>query len=383
MHCEFDEFIHRRDTDSTKWNRYGEDVLPLWVADMDFTSPEPILRALRERVAHGVFGYATEPPELRTVIMDRLERLYGWKVSPEALVFLPSVAVGFNLACHAVASPGEGALVQTPLYHPMLRAPGNAGLVREEMELTYQRGGHYVIDFDLFEGTITDRTRIFLLCNPHNPVGRAFQREELERMAEICLRHNIIICSDEIHCELVFRDSHHIPMASLDTDVANSTITLMSPSKTFNVPGLKFSVAIAQNPELRNRLTLASQGLVSSVGIMGYAAALAAYRDGQPWLDDLLDHLAINREALVQYVDEHLPGLSMAVPEGTYLGWIDCREAAISGNPQEFFLEEAKVALNDGAIFGQGGEGFVRLNFGCCRSTLIQALDRMRSALED
>ena len=381
MTYDFDQRIDRRCTESAKWNCYDEDVLPMWVADMDFVSPEPIIRALHERVEHGVFGYGQETPQLREVIVDWVQRRYGWPVSPEALVFLPGVVTGFNLVCHAVASPGDGVLMQTPVYYPILRAPAEAGLTHDEMELTRRPDGDYEIDFDLFEKAITDRTRVFILCNPHNPIGRVFRRGELEQMAAACLRHNIVICSDEIHCDLVFQGSHHVPIASLSPEIANRTITLIAPSKTFNVPGLKCAVAIVQNPELRKKLKTTHTGLVHGVNVMGYVAAQAAYREGEPWLAELLRYLEANRDFLFQYVQTHLPGISMSKPEGTYLAWLNCRQAGIPGNPHEFFLEKARVALNDGKVFGQGGEGFLRLNFGCPRSMLTEALDRMKEAL--
>jgi cystathionine beta-lyase len=376
-----DRFIDRRPTESTKWRTYSEDVLPLWVADMDFAAPEPVIRALRERVEHGIFGYGLEPPELRPVIVERLQRLYGWDVAPEALLFVPGVITGFNLATHAVASPGDGVLVQTPVYVPMLHAPAHAQCTLDQTELTQGPDGQYSIDFDAFEAAITARTRIFLLCNPHNPVGRVFRRDELERMTEICLRHDIVICSDEIHCDLVFPGHDHLPIASLAPEISERCITLMAPSKTYNIAGLHCSVAIIQNETLREQYQAAKVGLVARPGVMGFIAALAAYRDGQPWLEDILCYLEANREFLYQYVADRLPGVTMSRPEGTYLAWLDCREAGIPGNPHEFFLETAKVALNDGATFGQGGEGFVRLNFGCPQSTLAEALERMQSAL--
>ena len=381
MTYDFDRRIDRHHSESVKWHYYHEDVLPMWVADMDFMSPEPVIRALRERVEHGVFGYGMDPPELGEVIVDRLQRLYGWQVSPKALVFLPGVVTGFNLICHAVPSPGDGVLIQTPVYYPILHAPAGAGLTNDEMELTRRSDGRYEIDFDVFEKTITDRTRLFILCNPHNPVGRVFRREELERMAEICLRHNVVICSDEIHCDLVFQGNRHVPIASLAPEIADQTITLMAPSKTFNIPGLKCSVAIVQNPKLRKKLKRTHPGLVHGANIMGYTAALAAYRDGQPWLDEVLRYLEANLDFLLQYVEAHLPGISMSKPEGTYLAWLGCHEAGIPGNPHKFFLKQARVAVSDGAIFGRGGEGFVRLNFGCPRSMLTEALDKMKEAL--
>jgi cystathionine beta-lyase len=381
MAYDLDRIVDRRGSDSAKWGYYEEDVLPLWVADMDFVSPEPVIRALQGRVAHGVFGYGLPPEELGGVVVERLERLYGWQVSPEALFFVPGVVTGFNLVAHAVTSPGQGMLVQTPVYHPMLYAPGNAGLTCDEMELTCGSDGRYEIDFDAFEAAITDQTRLFLLCNPHNPVGRVFRREELVRMAEICLRHGMIICSDEIHCDLVFSGHRHLPIASLDPKIADRTVTLIAPSKTFNIAGLKCSVGIVQNAQIREELMAAKAGLVPGVNALGYVAALAAYRDGQPWLDEVMAYLEANRDFTLAYVRHRLPGVKAGPVEGTYLAWLDCREAGLPGKPHEFFLQEARVALNDGAMFGRGGEGFVRLNFGCPRSTLKAALDQMREAL--
>ena len=377
----FDQPIDRRRCESVKWLRYDQDVLPLWVADMDFRSPEPVIDALQERVEHGVFGYGTAPAELREVIVDRLQHLYRWHVSPDDLLFLPGVVTGFNLVCHALASPGEGVLIQTPVYYPILYAPADAGLTNDEMQLTRRSDGCYEIDFDIFQRTITDRTRVFILCNPHNPVGRVFRRDELEHMAELCLRHDIVICSDEIHGDLIFDDNQHLPIASLAPEIAEQTVTLMAPSKTYNIAGLKCSVAIVQNPALREKLKTTRAGLVAGVNILGYAAALAAYREGQAWLERVLSYVQANRDFLVDYVSKELPGVSMVPPEGTYLAWLSCRGAGISDNPHQFFLEQARVALNDGAVFGQGGEGFVRLNFACPRSVLGEALDRMRAAL--
>ncbi len=381
MTYNFDQIIDRRSSDSIKWCYYG-DAIPLWVADMDFRAPEPVVRALGERVAHGIFGYCGEPPELRPLIVERLQRLYGWEVPPEALVFLPGIVSGFNLAARAVTYPGDGLLIQTPVYFPFFHVPRNHFLRLDEMELTLRDDGHYEVDLDRFEATITGRTRVFLLCNPHNPVGRVFTQAELEAMAEICLRHDLVICSDEIHGDLVFEGHQHIPIASLSPEIAHRTITLMAPSKTYNIAGIHASVGIITDPELRERLTAARADMVPRLDVMGYTALLSAYRDGAPWLQQALAYMQANRDFLYDYVNERLPGLTMQRPEGTYLAWIDCRGARLQGNPHEFFLEQAGVALNDGASFGKGGEGFVRLNFACPRATLTQALEQMREALD-
>lgn len=379
---DFDRLVDRRQTESSKWRKYPPDVLPLWVADMDFASPEPVVRALRERVEQGFFGYGAEQPEFFEVIVDRLLKRYGWRVAPEAILHIPGVIPGFNLACRALASPGHGLVLQTPMYPPIRRAPDNCQLLRQEAPLARQADGRYTIDFDILTATVDQRTRLFMLCNPHNPVGRVWDRQELSRLAEICLARNLAIVADEIHCDLIYEGRRHVPIASLAPEVAQRTITLMAPSKTFNLPGLKSAIVIIPDPALRERFVACQMDLVRAVNILGYTATLAAYRDGQPWLDALLRYLEANRDFVVGYVNANLPGVSVAPPEGTYLAWLDCREApGAKDNPYAFFLERAKVALNDGAAFGAPGRGFVRLNFGCPRALLAEALERMRQAL--
>jgi cysteine-S-conjugate beta-lyase len=381
MQYDFDYLPDRKGSDCVKWGYYDEDVLPMWVADMDFVSPEPVIRALRERVEHGVFGYPSSDLGVQEVICDRLSELYRWFVKPDDLVLLPGVATGFNLACHTVADPGGSALVQTPVYPPFLRAPSNAGLARQDAQLVQDHNGRYEIDWDSFEDALSTDTRLFILCNPHNPVGRVFRKEELAKMAEVCLRHGILVCSDEIHCDLLFSGERHIPLASLEPEIAQNTITLMAPSKTYNIPGLQFSFAVIQNRELRSRFRKAQQGLVSWTNSLGMAAAKAAYEGGQEWLDQLLAYLEANRDYIFDFVQTELPGVSVVKPEGTYLAWLDFKGSSIEGSPAEFFLKHARVALMDGKDFGLGGEGFVRLNFGCPRSMLVEALQRMKKAL--
>jgi len=382
MHLDLDTLIDRRCTESAKWRRYGEDVLPLWVADMDFLSPEPVIAALRDRVEHGIFGYGAEPDDLREVTVERLERLYGWRVSPEALVFIPGVVTGLNLACHAVAEPGGAVFVQTPVYGPFLSVAQHAGMAREEMELTRLPDGTYAVDAQRMAAAMTDRCRAFLLCNPHNPVGRVYRRDELEAMADVCLARGAIIVSDEIHCDFVYDGRRHTPIATLAPEVEARTVTLLAPSKTFNVAGLCCSVAVIPDQALRRAFTDARRGLVPEVNVLGYVAALAAYRDAQAWLEEVLRYLRGNRDWLAGAVSEALPGVAMTPAEGTYLAWLDCRALALSEAPDEFLLREARVALNGGAGFGRGGEGFVRLNYGCCRSLLEEAVERMARALQ-
>lgn len=383
MPYDFDHAPDRRGADSLKWQRYGA-ALPLWVADLDFVSPEPVLTALHERVAHGVFGYGAPPDELTETIGARLAALYDWTVTPEQIVYLPGLVCGLNVACRAVGEPGDAVLAQTPVYPPFLSAPVNQErrLITAELTAEVREGRlYYSFDDAAFAAAVTPRTRLFILCHPHNPVGRAFSVAELQRLAALCERHDLTICSDEIHCDLLLDGRRHTPLATLAPEIAQRCITLMAPSKTFNIAGLGASFAIIQNPELRRQFKHALRGIVPDVNILGLCAALAAYRHGGDWLKELLIYLAANRDYVVEFVARHLPGVRVTVPEATYLAWLDCREAGLPGNPHEFFLKQAGVALNHGADFGPGGNGFVRLNFGCPRDRLAEALERMRTAL--
>jgi cysteine-S-conjugate beta-lyase len=381
----FDTIIERRGTGSEKWAKFPPDVLPMFVADMDFHSPEPVIEALRARAEHGVFGYQTDSPELRTVIRQRLSERYAWQVEPGQILFVPGLVTGLNVVCRAFGEPGDAVLMPDPVYGPFIDAPTNNQRVRQMAVFpTTQKGQtlRYEIDFDALKEAVTPQTRVFLFCNPHNPVGRVYTRRELEQVAEFCLRHNLILCSDEIHCDLVYQPNRHIPIASLGPEIAQRSVTLMAPSKTYNLPGLGLGFAIAQNPELLQQLNEAQKGLVPLVSAMGFTAAEAAFRDGQPWLDDLMVYLKANRNALISYVETHWSEISTTCPEGTYLSWLDCRQARIPGNAYEFFLNEGKVALSDGKGYGPAGDGFVRLNFACPRSMLMDGLGRMDTALQ-
>lgn len=385
MNYNFDKVINRTDHSSAKWLYYGPDKLPLWVADMDFVSPEPVTRALHERVAHGVFGYTLPPPELSEIICQRLEDLYDWQVTPQEILYVPGLVPGFNIACRAIGEPGDEVLVQTPVYPPFLSAPANQKRKLITAELAMNQNGSVIrfeIDYDVFESAITPKTRLFILCNPHNPVGRSYTWEELTRLAEICRQHDMIICSDEIHCDLLLGDTKHIPIATLSPEVAQQCITLLAPSKTYNLPGLGCGFAIVQNPKLRKQMKQAMAGITGHVNVMGYTAAIAAYTEGNEWLAQVLNYLKDNRDFAVDFVRDKLPGVTTTVPEATYLTWLDCRQTDIENNPHRFFLDQAGVALNDGIDFGPCGQGFVRLNFACPRSVLAQALEQMRQALK-
>jgi len=381
MHYDFDRVRERRGTDSIKWKKYGAGVLPLWVADMDFISADPILQALHQRIDHGFFGYTHPTEELYQVIQERMKKLYQWEIQTQEIFFLPGLVTGLNIFFQAYAGLGDGVLVQPPVYHHFIKDPVAHGRMVIDPPLIRQ-GDSYGIDFENFEKVITERTKVFILCNPHNPVGRVYTREELMNMAEICLRHNLIICSDEIHCDLLYPNYRHIPIATLSPEVADRTVTLMAPSKTYNLAGLHCGLAVIPNAGLQESWKKTSLGIISGVNIMGHVAALAGFRDGQEWLDQVLAYLNENRKFLSRSVADRLPGVRMTRMESTYLAWLDCREAGIPGDPFKFFLKEAQVALNDGGEFGKGGGGFVRLNFACPRKTLTEAVDRMSLALK-
>jgi len=400
MTTDFDKIIDRRGSNSIKWCHYPEDVLPLWVADMDFAAPEPVQAALRHSVEHGIFGYEAPTLQLRELVAGRMDRLYGWKVTPEMVVATPGVIAGFNAAARTVCQAGQGVLVQPPVYPPFLGVHKNSGLGLQLAPLAMTvPGSHlrYGVDLEVFEKAVHSggvQTGMFLLCNPHNPTGQAYDRDSLTRMAEICLNKGVILCSDEIHSELLLDGSgtstrgrtQHIPIASLGTEIANRTITLIAPSKTFNIPGLFCAFAIIPNPDLRKRFQETTEQMAMHVNSLGLTAAQAAFSgacDG--WLEELCAYLTGNRDFLVKTVEQEFGGIRITVPEATYLAWLDCNmlvnSGRITGTPHEHFLKEARVALNEGKDFGQGGEGFVRLNFGCPRKTLEEALEQMKKSL--
>lgn len=374
---DFDRRVERHNSDSLKWHKYqGRDVIPMWVADMDFQAPEPILEALRARVEHGVFGYAVPSEELAQVVVERMVKMYGWKIEPSWIVWLPGVVSALNVVCRAFGDDGDDVLTFSPIYPPFLSAPPLSRKNVQTIPLD-RHDGSYVMDSGGFEREITPQSRILLLCNPHNPVGRRFERRELERIAEVCLKHDIILCSDEIHCDLVLDGGPHTPTATLGPEVSARTITLMAPSKTFNIPGLSCSLAIIENAELRAQFNRARSGIVPWTNALGYAACLAAYRDCEPWRLALIDYLRGNEQLLHRFINEDIPGLAMDHVQATYLAWIDTRSLGLP-HPERFF-ELAGVGLSDGKDFL--AEGFVRLNFGCPRATLLAGLERMKHAV--
>ncbi len=377
MKFDFDTPIDRRGTGSIKWDKYkGRDVIPLWVADMDFACAPAVVEALHRRVDHPVYGYSDPPAELPGTIVAHLQREYGWKIEPDWIVWLPGLVVGLNVVCRAFGEPGDDVLTATPVYPPFLSAPVNSARNAVRVPMSEEKGV-WRWDIAALERAITPKSRLLLLCNPHNPVGRVFSRDDLRAIADVCERHDLTLGSDEIHCGLILDpDKPHVPVATLSESIARRTVTLMSASKTFNLPALGCAYAIASNPEMRARIRKEMAGIVHHVGMLGYIATLAAYRDGREWQIALLDYLRGNRD-LVEREIGRIPTLRICHAEATYLSWIDARALPISNATE--FLEEAGVGLYDGALFG--APGFLRLNFACPRSLLEQALARISRAL--
>ncbi len=378
---DFDRIIDRRGSNAVKWDLFGKGILPLWVADMDFASPSEIISGIQARLDHPIFGYQSQDVELLDVISDWMLIQHAWKITPEDILLMPGVVAGFNWTVRSFTESNNSIIFQTPVYFPFFKVSKNNTVQQITVPLKNTEN-KYEIDFDDFKAKIRDDTRVFILCNPHNPVGRVFRKKELERLGEICLAHNILICSDEIHCDLVYPGHKHLPIASLSEELAMNTITLMAPSKTFNIPGLHFSFAIVQNEILRKKMTSTRKGIIGKPNILAQSAARAAYEYGREWLGALLKYLEKNRQLVVEFLRTNIPEIRVHIPEGTYLAWLDCSSLNLEEGPFKYFLENAKVALNDGEMFGGNSRGFVRLNFGCPRPMLIEALNKMAISIQ-
>ena len=381
MSFDFDHPPERRGTDSQKWQKYaGRDVLPMWVADMDFRAPPAVIEALQRRVADGVYGYARPVPSQVAAVVETLSQLHGWTIDPEWIVWLPGLVVGLNVTATAAAGPGEEILCLTPVYPPFMSAPRNVGRVPVTVPLAYATASRtWEIDWDALERAVTPRTRAFFLCNPHNPVARVFRRDELEKLAEFCVRHRLVLCSDEIHCDLILEPGlRHIPTGTLGGAIAQQTITLIAPSKTYNIPGLGTALAIIPNPDLRRRFVHATQGIVAEVNVLGFTACEAAFRHCEPWRQALLERLRRNRDLVLRAVADTMPGARIEAPiEATYLAWINVADLGLKDPIAHF--EAHGVGLSEGRFFGAAPGSHVRLNFGCPESTLREGLRRLHA----
>ncbi|MDR5899953.1 PatB family C-S lyase [Halomonas vilamensis] len=364
---------------SQKWHRYGDDVLPLWVADMDFHSPPAVVEALRRRVDHGVYGYGEVPASLKQTLCDWSAAHYGWRIQPEWQQWLPGVVTALHLASLALTQPGDGVLTVTPIYPPFLAVAERTGRLPQTASMALTDEG-WQLDVDALEAAITPQTRLLLWCQPHNPTGRVWRESELAGLAEVVKRHDLYVVSDELHCDLLLDEgASHRPLAAAFPELAARTLTLWAPSKTFNVAGLTTACAVIPDPALRERFAQATKGLLPDGNVLGLVAAEAAYRDGEPWRQALLSVLRGHRARLVEAAAEW-PGVTLHAPESTYLAWLDMREAGLGEAPHKALLKEARVALSDGAAFGH--PGFVRLNFGTTAAQLDTALLRMDALLK-
>ena len=367
-----------------KWAHYPADVLPAWVADMDFEISEPIRIAVERRLSNSDCGYpltavATGLPE---IFSARVAERFGWKISPEQVDLFNDVVQAIHFGLLGLAGDGDGVVIQTPIYPPFIGAA--VATQRRPVLCPLIAGPNgYEIDFDQVQQSIDDSTRILLLCNPHNPSGRCFTRSELEGLAEIALVDDLAIISDEIHADLVFNQSTHIPIASLSREIGERTVTLMSASKAFNIAGICLAFAVFGGDAIRKKFDKTPRHLRGGVSALSIAAVTAAMTEGQPWLDEVLDYLAGNRDYLQQHAIANWPRAVHYAPEATYLGWFDFRPYDLQPSPYAFFLERAKVALGNGARFGDPGRGFVRLNFATSRNILEQITDRMDRALDE
>lgn len=366
---------------SQKWHRYGDGVLPLWVADMDFVSPPAVLEALRARVDHGVFGYGLVPDSLRETLCSWSREHYGWEIAPEWQQWLPGVVPALHLASMALTEPGDGVLTVTPIYPPFLKVAERTGRTPQQASMREPAapGQPWRLDLEALEAAITPRTRLLLWCHPHNPTGRVWDHDELAGLAELVERHDLLVVSDELHCDLLLDDgARHVPLAAAFPTLVERTITLWAPSKTFNLAGLTTACAVIPDPRLRRRFAAAARGLTPDGNVLGLVAAEVAYAQGDPWRQVLLEVLRDHRRSLVERV-ACWPGVSMSAPESTYLAWLDLREAGLGESPQQTLLERAGVALSDGADFGH--PGFARLNFGTTATQLEEALSRLDGVL--
>jgi len=385
LSIDFDQLIERNGTASVKHDgrsRYfgTAEVLPLWVADMDFAAPEAITNALAERAAHPVYGYTLYPESIYQALTDWLKKRYGWKVEREWLVLAPGVVPTLFASVLAFTKPDEGVIVQPPVYFPFFSAVTTNGRRLIENPLLLQNG-RYVMDFEHLEHCAAGGARMLILCSPHNPVGRVWREAELKALLRIARRYDLTILSDEIHADLLYPGQKHTPLAVLAGDAAK-VITAVAPSKTFNIPGLGLSCIIAAEPLQRAAIRRVFDSLhMANFNPFSIVAFEAAYRGGEVWLDSLMPYLAANRDFVSDYLTRHLPFIHLIQPEGTYLLWLDCREMAMTDQAlHQFFVQHAKVGMNPGTVFGQGGSGFMRLNIASPRSVLACALERISLA---
>jgi len=387
MHWNFDEEVKREGTDCIKYDLREEifgkkDIIPMWVADMDFRTPGFIVDKLRNRITHEIFGYSFRPPEYFTSIISWLKARHEWQIEKEWICFCPGIVPALNLCTLSFTRPGDSIIVQPPVYFPFFSAAESHGrnLVHNKL---VEKEGRWTMDFDSLITSVNDTTKMIIISNPHNPVGRVWSPEELEKLADICLKNNILILSDEIHCDLVLPGFSHSTVAKLSDRIAEITVTCIAPSKTFNLAGLGTSSVIISNPVLRKYFNKKVENLhIGNGNIFGTIASIAAYSEGQAWLDELMIYINRNADLVMDYCRELIPEIIPVRPEATYMIWLDCRKFGITGKElHKFFIEKCGVGMNEGSTFGPGGEGFMRMNLGTTRQTITRALEKIEQAV--
>ncbi len=395
MKYNFDQVFDRKDTDSAKWGNiktiFGrDDVIPMWVADMDFPAAKPIIDALKKRTEHPFYGYTRPSSSVIESVVERMQRKFNWEIKPEWIVFTPGVIPALTNAIRALTHAGDGIILQEPVYYPFFSAVNSSGchIVNNQLKLS---NGRYEMDYEDLESkflpttgmrSTSHRNKAIILCNPHNPVGRLWQTNELVNMGEIVIRHEAVVISDEIHCELLFKGYRHVPFASISEEFEQNCIVCMSPSKTFSLAGLEVSSIIIPNKKLRDDFNSIRSGITPGPNLFGYSALEAAYRYGDDWLEQVLDYLQGNLDFMKAYFTDKIPRIKIIEPQGTYLIWLDCRELGMDNHTlRSFMREKARVGMNDGFVFGESGSGFQRMNIACPRSILEEALSRMEKAV--
>ena len=386
---DFDSVIDRKNTFSLKWdsveNIYGEkDLLPLWVADMDFPSPKEVTEAIIKRVKHPIYGYTKTSDDYYNAIINWNKRRYGYEIKKEWIFHSPGVVPAINMLIQCLTEAGDKIIIQEPVYHPFKHGIINNERIPVINELTFE-DGFYKMNLEELEELIDDKTKLLILCNPHNPVGRVWSKNELTALGDICLKHGIIVIADEIHGDLIYKNYKHIPFASISEELANICITCSAPTKTFNLAGLQCSSIIVKNPDLRKKLTEYLNKLhLQGPSTLSIAGVQAAYNYGEPWLESLLVYLENNVKFTIDFFKENLPSVKVIPPQGTYLLWLDFRGTGLDREEiNKKLLKKAKVALNDGYMFGELGNGFQRMNIACPRAILKEALSRIASAFQE
>ncbi len=388
MKYNFDEFVNRESTASVKYDLRKEifekeDVIPMWVADMDFKTPDFIIKAIKKRLNHEVFGYSIRPKSYYQSIIDWVKRRHNWEIKKEWISFSPGIVPAINMAVLAYTYPGDKIIIQPPVYHPFFYAIKNNDreLVENPLNL---RNGRYFINFQDLEYKLKD-AKMLILSNPHNPGGSVWTKEELEKLGELCVKNNVLVMSDEIHADLVYKNYAYTPLASISNEIANYTVTFIAPSKTFNMAALATSSVISSNKELKEKYDKVLDAIHIGMGnVFGTVASEAAYTHGDEWLDQLMEYLEKNLNLVEDYTKAKIPQIKMIRPEGTYLVWLDCSDLDLKGKDlKNFMIEDAGLGFNDGRMFGTGGEGFMRMNIACPKQIVLDALIRLEKAINN